>query len=100
MTVPLSLQQLYADHIKVWFLHASTGCSCCREDNFEAGPFKTEADASERAEAYRSSRRLSSQYSRTGNYTVSDAVDAELLPDGRIIVEDRVYSEWGGEHQW
>jgi hypothetical protein len=87
------------DKIKVWFLRASTGCTCCADENFEAGPFKTEADAQERADTYRRTSRLASQYSPTGNYFVSDPVDAELLPDGRIIAEDRVYSEWGGENR-
>jgi len=87
------------EKIKVWFVAARTGCSCCASENFEAGPFKTEADAVERADSYRSQRRLASQYSKTGNYSVSDAVDAELLPDGRVIAEDRVYREWGGEER-
>jgi len=86
-----------SDLIDVWFISASTGCTCCSEDNFDAGPYATRAAAEAVVESYRARRRLASRYSKTGNYHISEE-RGELLPDGRVIVEDRVFSEWGREH--
>lgn len=84
--------------IQVWFVEARTGCTCCADENFETGPFATEALAEDCVRDYTRRRRLSSQYSRTGVYRVLGPENAEELPDGRIIVDDRVFSEWGMEH--
>lgn len=78
---------------QVWFIHASTGCSCCREDNFMQGPFLSEESAKGVADYYHATKRLSSQYSETGRYHI-EAIECEELPDGRFINGPEV---WGPE---
>jgi hypothetical protein len=39
---------------------------------------------------YTAQRRLASQYSRNGNYTICWS-EVEILPDGRIIDGDRIF---------
>jgi hypothetical protein len=75
----------------VWFVEASTGCSCCSDENFVAGPFIRRSDAEACVAAYKRGRRLASQYAANGVYRIRDAEKGELLPDGRIIVGDSVY---------
>lgn len=77
--------------IAIWFVSATTGCTCCSSDNFEAGPFMTLTDAEACVKDFTARRRLASQYSPNGNYHISDACTGELLPDGRIIYDDHVY---------
>lgn len=67
----------------------STGCSCCRCDNFVQGVFQDEESAKATVESHRRNKTVSSQYSPTGNYTIKP-VDYELINDGRIILGDRV----------
>lgn len=76
--------------IDIWFIDASTGCSCCDNENFQAGPFKSEQEAQERSDIYTRERRLASQYSKTGRYHIHKE-EGELLPDGRIICGGSVY---------
>lgn len=79
------------DETKVWFVEASTGCSCCSDENFTAGPFLTEEEAQTQARIYEGGRRLASRYAKNGRYYVH-ADEAEPLGDGRFIVGDVV---WG-----
>lgn len=67
----------------------STGCSCCRCDNFVQGIFDNEEDAKATVEHHRRNKTVASQYSKTGNYTIKP-VEYELISDGRVILEDRV----------
>lgn len=67
----------------------STGCSCCRSENFVQGIFKTEADAKATIEHHRRQKTLASQFSETGKYIVSP-ISYELISDGRVIIGDRV----------
>lgn len=54
----------------IYIIEARTGCSCCSDENFEQGPYLTEAEAKEIADAWRAGKGnpLASQYSKFGNY--------------------------------
>lgn len=67
----------------------STGCSCCRYDNFVQGIINTEEEAQELVASHKRNKTVASQFSATGNYTIK-AVAYELISDGRVIVCDRV----------
>lgn len=67
----------------------STGCSCCRYDNFVQGIFVNEEDAKATVENHRRNKTVASQYSKTGNYTIKP-IEYELINDGRVILGDRV----------
>jgi len=67
----------------------STGCSCCRYENFVQGIIKTEEEANTLVESHKRNKTVSSQYSATGVYTIK-RIEYELISDGRIILCDRV----------
>ena len=76
--------------LKTYIIYCSTGCSCCNEENHYRGPFSSREKAEEARKSYRELPLLASQYARKGNYDISE-YEAEQLPDGRIIVEDKVF---------
>ena len=92
------------DIIKIFTIYCSTGCSCCREDNHYRGPYRTREEAEKAAAGFRARSLLSSQFSSTGNYSIEEK-DAEILPDGRIIINnDRICpgfaSDTGEDRLW
>lgn len=74
---------------KGFIILGSTGCSCCRCDNFVQGIFQDEESAKATVENHRRNKTVASQYAKTGNYTIKP-VDYELINDGRVIIGDRV----------
>jgi hypothetical protein len=74
---------------KAFIIECRTGCSCCSGENHYRGPFKTREEAERKIANYKERRLLSSQYSERGNYSIEES-DAEILPDGRIIIDDFV----------
>lgn len=72
--------------VKVYTIYASTGCSCCSYDNHDRGAYVDKSAAERRASKFRSISLLISQYSKTGNYQISEH-NAELLPDNRVILD-------------
>jgi len=78
---------------KAYVVYCSTGCSCCSDENHYRGPFSTREIAEARCELYTKTRLLASQYARNGNYKIEE-YDAELLPGGRVIVDDTVFAGW------
>jgi len=89
------------EKIDVWYIECSTGCTCCSYENFDQGFYKNEEDANLIANNYRNGveNPLASQYAKYGHYKVTKA-EAELLPDGRIIINDNVFSveQIGNKH--
>ena len=78
--------------MKAYIIYCSTGCTCCSYENHYRGPFSSREKAEEARKSYRELPLLASQYARKGNYDISEyEAEAEQLPDGRIIVEDRVF---------
>lgn len=75
---------------KGYVIHGSTGCSCCRSENFVEGVYEDVSKAIDRAKSHEDRRTVRSQYSSTGIYTVRE-VEYEKLPDGRVIIGSRVY---------
>lgn len=75
----------------VWFLEARTGCTCCEYENRLFGPFPEIEFAKDRKASLATTTQFASQYSKNGNYYISTA-EAEVLPDGRLIVGDRVFA--------
>lgn len=78
---------------KVFFMHCRTGCSCCSNENHYRGFYKTREDAERRIGSFLAENStywpLASQYALRGRYSVKDA-DAEVLGDGRVLLNGRV----------
>ena len=74
-----------------FFISCGTGCSCCNHEDHLTGPFRSLQRAKEMVESYRASKRLASQYAPNGVYEIGWS-KGELVPDGRIICDDRVFA--------
>lgn len=77
---------------KVWWIEATTGCSCCSYQNFNQGFYfnKEEPQAIIDKWSKGIDNPLTSQYAKYGRYYLGEE-EAEVLPDGRIIVGDKVF---------
>lgn len=69
-----------------YVVYASTGCTCCNNENHYRGPWRSKEKAEEAVTWYKQERLLASQYSSRGNYSIRE-VAAEILPDGRVILD-------------
>lgn len=78
--------------IDAFMIRATTGCSCCREENQVRGPWRTLDGAREAKAAYARARLLSSQYAPNGCYEIFK-VPAELLPDGRLVLDELIVAK-------
>ena len=78
--------------MKVYLIHCRTGCTCCSNENFLEGPFIEKWHAEEKMEQYRKGidNPLASQYAKYGSYALIEET-AEVLPDGRAIIGNRVF---------
>ena len=76
----------------VWWIEAITGCTCCADQNFDQGFYFDEETPQKIIDCWRKGdgNPLASQYARYGRYYLCSA-EAEILPDGRIIVESSVF---------
>ena len=78
----------------IYLIKASTGCSCCNEENHIRGPYKTLGAAKKRIEYYKSEKSkfwpLASQYASRGCYTIYE-IEAEEISKGRYIIDDKVF---------
>lgn len=79
--------------IELWYISCETGCTCCSWQDFHQGFYKSEKEAKDIIEQYLQGidNPLASQYEKHGRYNFYKC-EAEILPDGRIIVDNRVYS--------
>lgn len=84
---------------KAFMIHCTTGCSCCREDNHYCGPFSDRDIAKYWAKEFHDKKKLASQYAPNGCYDISEH-DAEILPDGRLIIGNTVFPGWADENGW
>lgn len=75
-----------------YIIHASTGCTCCSEDNFVSGIYETIDEAKERVDEYRIGPRLASQFASRGRYSIQK-IEYEELYDGRVIMDDLIVGE-------
>jgi len=82
-----------------FFIHCATGCSCCNSENHYTGPYRSLKHTKETMEGYQKTGRLGSQYAPKGNYTICWS-KAEILPDGRVICDDRVFSGFADDGEW
>lgn len=80
--------------MKLFFIYAGTGCTCCNDQNHYRGPYATKEDAEHRIAYYKSPESkfwpLASQYARRGHYCVEE-MDVEVLGDGRWIIGNKVF---------
>lgn len=79
------------EKIPLWFLFATTGCTCCRSDNRIIGPFNRATDAVAVRDIEAKGTRFASQYSKHGNYDIRVGY-AEPISGGRAIIGDRVFT--------
>jgi hypothetical protein len=75
-----------------FFIHGSTGCSCCRNENFVCGIQHSLDEALERAIGFHESKSVCSQYSDNGIYSIRE-INYEKLPDGRVIIGSRIFED-------
>ena len=80
-----------------YMIHCTTGCTCRNCANHYCGPFSSSEVARAVKIKFHEEKRVSSQYAPNGNYTISSWI-AEVLPDGRIIVCQRVFKGWADEN--
>jgi len=80
--------------VEAYFLYCSTGCTCCAEDNHYRGPYRTAEEAGRRKAYFYAHPILASQYTSTGHYSISGPSKAEILPDGRLIIDSTVYEQF------
>jgi len=81
---------------KAYTVYASTGCSCCNSDNHYRGPYRSKQDAEEAVKSFQQQHLVASQYSQQGNYDIEEH-DAEVLPDGRVIIGSRIFGGFVGD---
>lgn len=70
---------------QAYFIEASTGCSCCRNENRTFGPYRSLDRARSMARSLHDRKYLASQYALNGLYYLCTA-DYEKLPGGRLII--------------
>lgn len=77
---------------KVWWIEATTGCSCCAYQNFNRGFYFNKEEPQAIIDKWRQGidNPLASQYAKYGRYYLGEE-EAEVLPDGRLIVGDKVF---------
>lgn len=99
----LAAEEIYPNPvIDLWYIECRTGCSCCSDQNFNIGFYKTIEEAGVVVEKYRrgEGNPLASQYAKYGRYEVHSC-KAEILPDGRMIISDEVFSkDYFGDFNW
>lgn len=76
----------------VWYIEASTGCSCCASENFDQGFYFNEDEPKAIVDEWikGNGNPLASQYAKYGRYYLRKA-EAEILGDGRMIVKGSVF---------
>ena len=77
---------------KVYWIEATTGCSCCAYQNFNQGFYFDKDEAQGVIDKWSKgiNNPLSSQFAKYGRYYLGEE-EAEVLPDGRIIIGDKVF---------
>ena len=77
---------------KVWYISCSTGCSCCADRNFDQGFYDNPEEPQAIIERWSKGdgNPLASQYAKYGHYHLRET-EAEVLPDGRWIVNNVVF---------
>ena len=77
---------------KVWYIDCRTGCTCCAYENFDYGFFLNPEEPQELINKWSKGigNPLASQYAKFGRYYLEET-EAEILPDGRWIVEGTVF---------
>lgn len=77
---------------RVWYIIAMTGCFCCSNENFKQGFYFNPEEPQAIIDKWRNGEGnpLASQFARYGRYELADTI-AEILPDGRIIVNGSVF---------
>ena len=77
---------------KVWYIECRTGCTCCADENFDQGFYDNPEEPQSIIDEWRqgNGNPLASQYARYGCYHLCET-EAEILPDGRWIVDGTVF---------
>lgn len=84
---------------KLFFVVASTGCTCCRNENSIHGPYSSQGKAKCVAKAMHETQYVRSQYSTNGEYDLYSA-DYEELQDGRKVVGRLVFGKDEGDSEY
>ena len=82
---------------KGYAINCSTGCTCCSNEDFTEGLWRTKEGAQARIDFFKDpnahNNPLASQYSKKGNYSIEE-VDVEKISGDRIIIgKNYVYYE-------
>lgn len=81
---------------KAYFVVSATGCTCCNNENMMFGPYRDVAAAKTRRDRNQSTKRFASQYAANGRHDIYTS-QAELLPDGRLIIGATVFVNWADD---
>lgn len=90
---------------KVWYIECRTGCSCCADQNFDQGFYDNPDEPQALIDKWLAGKGnpLASQYAKYGRYHLCET-EAEILPDGRWIVDGTVFDadevEYAGVIFW
>lgn len=74
-----------------YIIHAQTGCTCCNNDNFIEGIFKTIEEARQRRNYHIENRTLASQYAKNGIYTIYKVHCIKYEDSNGIIVDNKYF---------
>lgn len=76
----------------VWYISASTGCTCCAFENFDQGFYYNEESPLAIITEWDkgNGNPLGSQYAKYGRYNLCKT-EAEILGDGRMIISGSVF---------
>lgn len=70
-------------------IFCSTGCSCCRDENYWVGLYDNLEDTIEAAKSRWKSKSLCSQYSSNGEYYIHE-IKVEDISHNRVIIENKL----------
>lgn len=73
----------------LYFVRVSTGCSCCREQNFIEGPYRSRDEAQKWCEHHHKRATLSSQFADNGH---QDIIELEYERAGNWLIIDKQYA--------
>jgi hypothetical protein len=82
--------------VKAFLVANMTGCTCCRDENFYSGPYRTKEEAEAVMVDHRKRSLLASQFAREGRYHITEC---HVLEYENLLVIDGETVNRGGWNQ-
>lgn len=85
---------LKQETVSVWYIVCETGCLCCSYKNYNLGYWTNPEEPKQLIAKWLrgEDNPLASQYYPYGKYALVET-QAEILPDGRVIIDDTIYDK-------